>query len=105
MLIILGHAAVTDWDDQAAQRLAEQHTRIPSGTDFAWLMHFTMLGVGKLPEEQGRWAAHAALRILDGVPPSRIPLAYNKDGKLYFNTRIGARMGITDPPALAELVP
>ena len=73
MLMILGVAALTDWDDGEAQALVENHTKIPSGTDFSWLMHVAMLGVGKVPEEQGRWAAHAALKILDGVPPAKIP--------------------------------
>ena len=104
MLVILGVAAIADFDDEEAQRLAETTTRIPSGTDFDWLMHFTLLGVGKVPEEQGRWAAQAALKILDGVPPSRIPLAYNKQGKLYFNPRIAAQLGIDEFPALAQLV-
>lgn len=104
MLVILGIGAIEDFDDAAAQELAETETRIPSGTDFDWLMHFTMLGVGKVPEEQGRWAARAALRILDGIPPTRIPLAHNKEGRLYFNPRIAARLGVAQHPPLAELV-
>jgi hypothetical protein len=104
MLVILGVAKLTDFDDDEAKALAEAKTKIPSGTDFAWLMHVSMLGVGKLPEEQGRWAALAALKILDGTPPSRIPLAHNKEGKLYFNRKIAARLGITEFPPLAEIV-
>lgn len=104
MLIILGVAALADFDENAARELAETRTEIPSGTDFAWLMPFTMLGVGKVPEEQGRWAARAALKILDGVPPSQIPLTYNREGKLYFNRNIAAQLGITEYPALAEFV-
>jgi len=105
MLVILGVALLEDWDDAVAQRTAETETRIPTGTDFAWLMHTALIGVGKSPEEQGRWAARAALRILDGVPPSQIPVAYNKEGELLFNTRIAARLGIAEPPPLAQLVP
>jgi hypothetical protein len=105
MLIILGVAALADWNDKEAQTLAENHTKIPSGTDFSWLMHISMLGVGKSPEEQGRWAAQAALKILDGVDPSRIPLTHNKEGKLYFNQNIAASMGITAIPPLAIVVP
>lgn len=105
MLVIMGVGAITDWDDAAARTLAEERTRIPTGTDFGWLMHIAMLGVGKLPEEQGRWAARAALKILDGVPPSQIPLAYNKEGRLYFNTKIAAKVGVVDIPPLAQLVP
>lgn len=104
MLVILGIAAIEDFDHDAAQELAETRTRIPSGTDFDWLMHFTMLGVGKVPEEQGRWAARAALKILDGVPPTRIPLAHNKEGRLYFNPKIAAQVGVRQFPPLAQLV-
>ena len=105
MLVIFGVAAVAGWDDEAARDWVEQHTAIPTGTDFAWLMHLNLLGIGKVPEEQGRWAARAALKILDGVPPSRIPLSYNREGSLYFNTTIAARLGIKAPPPLAQLVP
>jgi len=105
MLVILGVAALADFDDEAARALAESRSRIPAGTDFEWLMHLALLGVGKVPEEQGRWAALAALKILDGVAPSQIPLAYNKEGRLYFNRRIAARLGIEESPPLAELVP
>ena len=105
MLVLLGVGAVTDWDDDAARALAERRSDIPVGTDFAWLMPYSLLGVGKLPEEQGRWAAKAALRILDGVAPSRIPLTHNREGELLFNSRIAARLGIRESPPLAKLVP
>jgi ABC-type uncharacterized transport system substrate-binding protein len=103
-LVILGVAKLTDWNDDEAVRLARSETRIPTGTDFEWLTHIAMLGVAKSPEEQGRWAAKAALKILDGVPPSRIPLAYNEEGKLLFNQTIAARVGVTEAPRLADLV-
>ena len=105
MLMILGVGALADWDLADARRLAEERSEIPSGTDFEWLMPVSLVGVVKHPEEQGRWTAQAALRILDGVPPSSIPLTYNRDGDLYFNPRIGKRVGIRDAPPLARMVP
>lgn len=104
MLIILGVAALSDWDDAAATEWVQTHTRIPAGTDFSWLMHLALLGVGKSPEEQGEWAAQAALKILEGVSPSQIPLTYNKQGKLYFNQTLAAKLGIDKIPPLAEVV-
>ena len=65
----------------------------------------SLIGVVKSPEEQGRWTAHAALRILEGVPPSDIPLSYNREGELFFNARIARKFGIKDPPPLARAVP
>ena len=104
MLLLLGVAGVKGWDNDAARKFAEANTRIPSGTDFGWLMHVSLLGVGKVPEEQGRWAAKAALKILEGVRPSDIPLAYNKEGQLLMNKTIAGKLGITDFPPLAKIV-
>ena len=104
MLVILGVGALADFDDQAAAEFAQAETKIPTATDFEWLMHVSMLGVAKVPEEQGRWAAQAALKIMSGTPPNQIPLSYNKEGKLFFNPAIAARLGVTEPPPLAELV-
>jgi ABC-type uncharacterized transport system substrate-binding protein len=61
--------------------------------------------VVKHPEEQGRWTAQAALRILDGIEPRSIPLTYNRDGELFFNTQIAWQLGIRGSPPLARIVP
>jgi len=104
MLMLLGVGAVGDWDDEAARRLAETETRIPAGTDFGWLAPYALLGVAKLPEEQGIWAANAGLRILASTAPSAIPLSYNTEGALLFNPRVAERLGIDAVPPLARLV-
>lgn len=104
MLMLLGVGALTDWDAPAARALAERETRIPTGTDFEWLMPYALLGVGKLPEEQGEWAAQAALRILGGTRPSEIPVTHNTKGQLLFNPRIAERLRISEAPALARMV-
>ena len=105
MLMILGVGAVADWDVKAAARFVEETAAIPSGTDFEWLMPVTVFGIVKLPEEQGRWAAQAALRILGGVAPSQIPLTYNREGEFLFNARLAKRLGIGASPPLARILP
>jgi ABC-type uncharacterized transport system substrate-binding protein len=105
MLMILGVGALADWDPADAKRLAEERSQIPSGTDFEWLTSLSLIGVVKSPEEQGRWTAHAALRILEGIPPTDIPLSYNREGELFFNARIGRAFGIKESPPLARAVP
>lgn len=104
ILLLLGVGALGDWNDAEARALAERATVIPTGTDFAWLMPYALLGIGKLPEEQGRWVANAALKIMDGVPPSSIPVTHNTQGELLFNPRIARRLGIGATPPLAQLV-
>jgi ABC-type uncharacterized transport system substrate-binding protein len=105
MLLVLGVGAVRGWNIRDAARFVEKVTAIPSGTDFEWLMPVALLGVVKSPEEQGRWAAQAALRILDGVEPNQIPLTYNREGELLFNRRIAERLEIAKPPPLARILP
>lgn len=105
MLMMLGVGALTDWDAAEARRLAEEETRIPTGTDFAWLAPYALLAVAKVPEEQGEWMAETALKILHGASPSEIPLAYNKEGELLFNERIARQLGIAEAPPLARSVP
>ena len=67
-------------------------------------MPFALVGVVKDFEEMGIWSAHAALKILDGVSPNKIPITANKNGRLLFNTRIADRLGITHVPPLAEVI-
>lgn len=104
MALLLGVGALTDWDDRRARHLALTQTAIPTGTDFMWLMPYALLGVGKRPEEQGRFAASTALAIAAGADPADIPIAYNTEGELLFNPRIARRLGIRDVPPLATLV-
>jgi hypothetical protein len=47
----------------------------------------------------------AAIKILDGTAPARIPVTYNREGELLFNARIGRRIEIATPPHLAKVVP
>ncbi|MEM7171921.1 MAG: ABC transporter substrate binding protein [Pseudomonadota bacterium] len=104
MLVFFGVGALTDWNEAEALKIAEENTRIPSGTDFSWLAPYTLLAVAKVPEEQGRWAAQAALKVLEGVEPSSIPLTYNTEGELIFNKRIASRLDISDVPPLAKII-
>ena len=67
-------------------------------------MPFALVGVAKDFNEMGVWSAHAALKILDGVPPNKIPIAANRKGQLLFNARMADRLGITNIPPLAEIL-
>ncbi len=103
MVIMLNHVGISGWDDAEAIRFVEDNTRIPVGTWNRWGMPYALLGVANIPSEQGSWAAQAALKVLEGVPPSKIPLTRNKKGKLFFNPRIGKRLGIETPPPFATV--
>ncbi len=102
ILIVGNNAGILDWDIAEAKAFAEENTKIPSGTIYTWMMPYALLGLAKVEEEQGEWAARAALRILDGTPPSEIPLAKNKKGRVILNLTIAEKLGIIFSPALLK---
>lgn len=100
-LVVVGsNAGINDWDPETAQAGVLRHTRRLSVTNMQWMMPFTLLGLTKVPEEQGEWAAKAALGILDGMPPSAIPIVANSRRDIWVNTRILAASRVALPDDL-----
>jgi ABC-type uncharacterized transport system substrate-binding protein len=102
-LIILGNkVAIPDFKDAEAAEWVLANSKVPTGTINDWMMPFTMLGITKVPEEQGIWAVKAALKILGGTPPSSIPIAKNEKGNLLLNVKLATKAGIVFKPALIK---
>jgi ABC-type uncharacterized transport system substrate-binding protein len=104
MALLTTHMGIPDWNDEQARAFVEKNVAIPIGTEHEWEMPFALIGVTKDFEEMGIWAAQTALSILDGTPPSHIPISANKKGHLYFNLRLAKKLGIKKTPPLAILV-
>ena len=102
MLLMTSHGGIPDWDDDEARRFVERHTRIPAGTEHAWEMPYALVGVLKDFREMGEWSARAALKILEGIQPTQIPITANQRGRLMFNPRLASKLGITELPPMAE---
>ena len=104
-ILLVGNSAGTEgWDDDAAARFVEQYSKIPSGGIHEHMSRFVLIGYTKLAEEQGEWAAKTALRIIDGTPPSSIPIARNTQGRLVINARIADSLGGGATAALGEML-
>lgn len=93
ILLVGNSAGAENWDDATVARFVEKNSKIPSGAIDPHMTPFALIGYTKLAEEQGEWAARAALRILDGTSPSDIPIARNRQGRLVINARIAEGMG------------
>ncbi|EIJ43058.1 ABC-type uncharacterized transport system, periplasmic component [Beggiatoa alba B18LD] len=102
MLLLINYVGLEGWDTQTAIQFVEQNAHIPIGANFSWLKPFALLGITKLAEEQGTWSAQAALKIMDGVQPNDIPIAKNKDGRLFINLRIANKLGVVFNKALLQ---
>ncbi len=107
LLLIGNPQGLSGWDENDFIHFAARHTRIPTGATIHWVKKFTLMGYMRVPQEQGRWAAKAALEILRGTPPSAIPMAQNRQGQLIINMRLAKRLDVTFDPAVfkrAEII-
>ncbi|MEX2617290.1 MAG: ABC transporter substrate binding protein [Alphaproteobacteria bacterium] len=100
-LVVLGsNAGINDWDEARAQAGVLKLTGKLSVTNHDWMMPFAIVGVTKVPEEQGEWAAKAALAILGGISPSAIPVVPNSRRDIWVNPKIIDAAKITLPVSM-----
>lgn len=102
MIIFENNAGISGWNEQEAEKFALANTKVPVGTTNPWIMKYALLGITKVPEEQGEWQAGAALQILDGVSPGAIPLVRNKKGNLMVNLNIANKLGAVFTPSILK---
>jgi ABC-type uncharacterized transport system substrate-binding protein len=100
MLFIAAPEGIKGWNLKEAQQFILDHIRIPIGTESDRNIPLALLGISQVPEEQGEYAAWAALEILKGVKPSQIPIAKNKKGNLYLNLKIAEKLGVVFTPSM-----
>ena len=74
-----------------------ENTSKPTGSCYDFMAPYALITYSKIAEEQGEWAAAAALRILEGESPEKIGITQNKKGKLYVNLPLATKLGIKIP--------
>jgi ABC-type uncharacterized transport system substrate-binding protein len=94
MLIVASDGGLYDDHTKEYEEFVIRNSRIPSGTSYDFMAHVALIGVIKIAEEQGQWAADAALKILDGTSPADIPVVKNKRAKLFINKKLSDSMGL-----------
>jgi len=94
ILIIGNNTGINDWNDQKALKTVMAHTRIPTGAIYDFMTPFALIGYIKDAGEQGEWAARAALKVLDGIPVTDIPMSKNKRFSLVINRKIAQAAGL-----------
>ncbi len=99
-VIIGGNAGINDWDKSLVLQQIKKSTQKLSVTIQGWMVPYAILGLTKLPEEQGEWAAKVALYILDGAKPSEIPIVSNRKWDIWINEDILTNTDISIPASL-----
>ena len=94
MLIIASDGGLYNDHAKELEAFVRSKTRIPTGACYDFMIPYALVGVIKVAEEQGKWSASTALKILSGTSPSKIPIVQNKRAKLVLNKKIGDAMGV-----------
>lgn len=100
LLIIGTNAGIDRWDEAEVEAFITENTKIPTGTLYDWLAPYTLITLAKRADEQGEWAAQAALKLLDGASVAEIPVTENKQGELILNLNIAEKLDIVFSPSL-----
>ena len=99
--IFIGNpAGIEKWDRVRAKEFVNEHTNRLTLSAWDWLATMSTITITKVPEEQGAWAGKVALEILDGTPPSMIPVVVNRRWHMYINKKLLAKAGIKLPSGL-----
>jgi ABC-type uncharacterized transport system substrate-binding protein len=102
MLLTGNYAGIAGWDDKAARAFIVENTRIPTGYVDGYMTPLVLITMGKIPEEQGEYAAQVALAVLGGAKPSAYPLVSNKKAALGLNLVIADKLQIVFTPAMLK---
>lgn len=93
--IVIGNSAgIKDWDEAVARRYVHEHGRRFTVAYLEWMAPYAMLTMAKIADEQGEWAGKVAVLILNGTPPSKIPVVANRRWNMYVNTLLLDKAGI-----------
>ncbi len=98
LIFFITNGAIRDWNHDQALAHYRQYAKVPVFTCDEHMMKYAMVGRVKVAREQGEWIASQALRVLDGVLPTEIPLARNQQSLLLTNPELAALIDFPLPP-------
>ncbi|MDM8568909.1 ABC transporter substrate binding protein [Thiotrichales bacterium HSG1] len=103
MIIFYNYAGISDWESEQVQDFILKNTKVPTGSSLRFMAPLVAITIAISSEEQGRWSAQTALKILAGFKPSKIPIVQNKEGKPIFNMKLINKLGLRIPLSLLKM--
>ncbi len=102
LLLMHNATGMKDWNQGEAETHILDCTTIPGGSISLLSKRLALVSYIKIGEEQGEYAARAALQILGGKTPAEMPIVQNKKAKIYLNMKLAKKMGLKFPMELIE---
>ena len=63
VVIVANNSGINNWNNEEAAKFALDYSQKFSMTEYDWMMPYTLVGLTKVPEEQGMWAGKIAVKI------------------------------------------
>ena len=95
-LILGSNAGIKGWSDNEMAEFVKRNAKKLLLSNHNWMAPFSMYTIAKVAEEQGEWAAEAALAIVKGLSPAKIPIRVNRKWQIYINTPLLKKAGFND---------
>lgn len=102
ILYFSNYAGIHDWNIQEAEKFVSLNLQIPSGSNIAHMERLVACTVAHKADEQGRYAALTALKILNGESPQSIPMVKNQEFDMVINLKLSKKTGIIFPLSVIE---
>lgn len=88
VILFSNNAAFETWDhEKNLQWILENNNKLSIATQHS-MMPYVALGMNKVPDEQGHWAALSAIAILEGISPQKIAVIPNREFQFWINSEI-----------------
>ena len=71
-------------------------------TENDWMMPYTLIGMTKVPEEQGMWSGKTAINILNGTDPGQIKIVENHKSNVFINKILLDKLKINLPESIVK---
>jgi len=88
LLFLSNRATFKTWDHHKNYSWALKYDHKLTFTSQDWMVPYAAIGLTKKPDEQGIWAAKAALSILEGVKPNHIAIVPNQNFQFWVNKEL-----------------
>lgn len=103
IIVLSAPGGISDWDDATVEAFILENVRIPIATDEPEFKSFALLGLTKIPEEHGEYAATVALKMIEGTPIANFPVTQSQRGDLVLNMKIARKLDIRFPFNLVKM--
>lgn len=102
VVIVSNNSGIKNWNNEEAARFAMENSAKFSMTEYDWMMPYTLVGLTKVPEEQGMWAGKTAVNILKGADPAKIQIVKNHKSNIFVNKSLQNKLNIDLPSSIVK---